>query len=140
MLESASAVVLSQVISLMRIAPAAEDDRAAKATLFTNFVCILPRWLAAREWNEQGVAIVSELLGGIREVTGEADSQRHQNLLRCGLHLDWRGLDFIWSFKPKSIFGQLAAIEQSLEDAPGCWVHMHAPDWIVRKFELKTAQ
>ncbi|KAK9806574.1 hypothetical protein WJX73_003713 [Symbiochloris irregularis] len=73
---------LRMVISLMRIPPAAEDDRAAKATLFTNFVCILPRWLAAREWNVQGVAVISDLLGGIREVTGEHDSLPHQNLFR----------------------------------------------------------
>ena len=68
----------------MRIPPAAEDDKAAKATLFTNFVCILPRWLAARKWDCQGVAVISDLLGGIREVTGEHDSLPHQNLFRCG--------------------------------------------------------
>ena len=70
----------------MRIAPAAEDDVLAKAVLFTKYVRSLPGWLESRAWNSQGLSLVSELLGGIRDVT-QVDCQSHQNLFRWGCSL-----------------------------------------------------
>ena len=73
--------VCAQVISLMRIDPQAEDDVLAKAVLFTKYVRSLPGWLETRVWSSQGLDLVSDLLGGIREVT-LVDTQSHQNLFR----------------------------------------------------------
>lgn len=61
---------------------ASEDDVQGKRTLFIKYVQSLPCWLEARTFDQQSLALVCELLAGIREVT-QVNSYFHQNLFRC---------------------------------------------------------
>ena len=65
----------------MRCAPATEEDKAAKAALYTRYVEALPAALGS--WQEAGRPdIVFLLLAGMREVVAAAPAA-HQTLFRC---------------------------------------------------------
>ncbi len=64
----------------MRLAPADQDDRLAKAALFTKYAELLPAALTTDGANAQ--QLVSDLLLGIREVIA-GNKLAHQNLFRC---------------------------------------------------------
>lgn len=69
-----------QVVGLMRLVPANQDDRLAKAALFTKYAELLPAALMSNSAN--AMLLVSDLLLGIREVIA-ACKLTHQNLFRC---------------------------------------------------------
>ncbi len=68
-----------QVLSLMRLAPADEDDRLAKAALYTKYAELLPAALSAG--SPHLLQLISELLSGIKIVIA-ANPVPHQNLFR----------------------------------------------------------
>ena len=76
---------MSQVVGLMRLTPADQDDRLAKAALFTKYAELLPAALVAESADAQ--RLVSDLLLGIREVIA-GNKLAHQNLFRCALKED----------------------------------------------------
>ncbi len=63
----------------MRLAPADQDDRLAKAALFTKYAELLPAALIAD--TTDALQLVSDLLLGIREVIA-GNKLTHQNLFR----------------------------------------------------------
>lgn len=63
----------------MRLAPADQDDRLAKAAMFTKYAELLPAALMADSSN--ALQLVSDLLLGIREVIA-GNKLAHQNLFR----------------------------------------------------------
>ena len=64
----------------MRLAPADQDDRLAKAALFTKYAELLPAALMAD--SSDALLLVSDLLLGIREVIA-GNKLAHQNFFRC---------------------------------------------------------
>lgn len=68
-----------QVLSLMRLAPADDDDRLAKAALYTKYVELLPAALSAGA--PHSLQLISDLLSGIKIVIA-ANPVPHQNLFR----------------------------------------------------------
>ena len=68
-----------QIVSLMKVAPETEDDKAGKAALFTKYVEALPH--ALHSWKETGLGLVSRLLLGIQRVV-QHNTALHQNLFR----------------------------------------------------------
>ncbi|PRW34047.1 BEACH domain-containing lvsC isoform X1 isoform B [Chlorella sorokiniana] len=57
-------LAMDSVLLLMQVPPASEDDRLAKAALFTKFTETLPA--AVRRWRQLGVPLLLELLSGVR--------------------------------------------------------------------------
>ena len=88
----------------MRIAPGTEDDVLAKAVLFTKYVRCLPGWLESRTWSSQGLALLTDLLGGIRDIT-RVDCQAHQNLFRCAALVGGNPCIKCWYLKPCLVSG-----------------------------------
>ena len=68
-----------QIVSLMKVAPETEDDKAGKAALFTKYVETLPH--ALHGWKGTGLGLVSRLLFGIQKVV-QHNTALHQNLFR----------------------------------------------------------
>jgi len=68
-----------QVLRLMRLAPAGEDDRLAKAALYTKYVELLPAALTAGAPNS--LQLITDLLNGIKIVIA-ANTVSHQNCFR----------------------------------------------------------
>lgn len=68
-----------QVVGLMRMVPASEDEALAKAALFTKYVEVLPTALDG--WQAAGLGMASDLLAGVRDVVA-ADRTTHQSLFR----------------------------------------------------------
>jgi hypothetical protein len=73
-------VCWKQVVGLMRLAPADQDDRLAKTALFTKYTELLPAALMAG--GADVLPLVSDLLLGMREVIA-GRRLPHQNLFRC---------------------------------------------------------
>lgn len=63
----------------MRLAPADQDDRLAKAALFTKYTELLPAALMAG--GADALGLLSDLLLGMREVIA-GNTAPHQNLFR----------------------------------------------------------
>ncbi len=70
-----------QIVSMMRSVPATEDDKLAKAALFTKYVEVLPH--ALRRSLDCGINIILDLLAGIQAVVA-GDPTTHQILFRWG--------------------------------------------------------
>ncbi|GAB4815481.1 hypothetical protein N2152v2_002527 [Parachlorella kessleri] len=70
-------LALSMVVMLMRTPPGVEDDRLAKAALFTKYVETLPH--AVQSWRQHGTGMVSDLLRGMHSVVA-ANPPYHQDL------------------------------------------------------------
>lgn len=68
-----------QIVSMMRSVPATEDDKLAKAALFTKYVEVLPH--ALRKSLDCGIDIILDLLAGIQAVVA-GDTATHQMLFR----------------------------------------------------------
>ena len=68
-----------QIVSMMRSVPATEDDKLAKAALFTKYVEVLPH--ALRRSLDCGINIILDLLAGIQAVV-TGDTSTHQILFR----------------------------------------------------------
>ena len=68
----------------MRLAPADEDDRLAKAALYTKYVELLPAALMAG--HPCSLRLVTDLLNGIKTVVA-SNVVPHQNLFRSSLNL-----------------------------------------------------
>lgn len=68
-----------QVLRLMRLAPAEEADRQAKAALYTKYAELLPAALMAGA--PDSLQLVTDLLNGIKIVIA-ANIVPHQNLFR----------------------------------------------------------
>ena len=68
-----------QVLRLMRLAPAEEADRQAKAALYTKYAELLPAALMAGA--PGSLQLVTDLLNGIKIVIA-ANIVPHQNLFR----------------------------------------------------------
>ena len=66
----------------MRLAPADEDDRLAKAALYTKYVELLPAALMAG--HPCSLRLVTDLLNGIKTVVA-SNVVPHQNLFRYSL-------------------------------------------------------
>ncbi|KAK9905588.1 hypothetical protein WJX75_002584 [Coccomyxa subellipsoidea] len=77
--DSTRKIALSMVVGLMRLTPVDQDDRLAKAALFTKYAELLPAALVADSADAQ--RLVSDLLLGIREVIA-GNKLAHQNLFR----------------------------------------------------------
>ena len=76
-----------QIVSMMRSVPATEDDKLAKAALFTKYVEVLPH--ALRRSLDCGINIILDLLAGIQAVVA-GDTITHQILFRLvSLILAW---------------------------------------------------
>ena len=73
-----------QIVSLMKVAPETEDDKAGKAALFTKYVEALPH--ALHSWKDTGLGLVSRLLLGIQRVV-QHNTALHQNLFRSAAAL-----------------------------------------------------
>ena len=72
-----------QVLSLMRLVPADEDDRQAKAGLYTKYMELLPAALTAG--HSRSVQLVTDLLKGMKTVVA-SNVVPHQNLFRYSLN------------------------------------------------------
>lgn len=68
-----------QIVSLMKVVPVTEDDKAGKVALFTKYVEALPH--ALHSWRDSGLGLVSRLLLGIQKVV-QHNTALHQNLFR----------------------------------------------------------
>ena len=68
-----------QVLRLMRLAPAGEEDRQAKAALYARYAELLPAALVAGPLHS--LQLITELLNGIKIVIA-ANIVPHQNLFR----------------------------------------------------------
>lgn len=74
-----------QIVSLMQVMPATEDDKAGKAALFTKYVEALPH--ALDSWKDAGLGLISQLLLGIQRTVSH-NTTLHQNLFRSdALHI-----------------------------------------------------
>lgn len=69
----------AQVLRLMRLAPADEEDRLAKAALYTKYAELLPATLVAGK--PHSLQLVTDLLNGIKIVIA-TNVVPHQNLFR----------------------------------------------------------
>ena len=70
---------MMQVLRLMRLAPAEEADRSAKAALYTRYAELLPAALVAGP--PRSLQLIADLLNGIKTVIA-ANIVPHQNLFR----------------------------------------------------------